>query len=204
MCAGSFGQSNDKPAAQNPPAGQAARPAGKRPRRRESVHRRPRRKPEYDAYKAAIGADRSRGAGESGGRLRRRSFRTASCAPVLYKAVMQTLPAGQQCRQDDGDGAEGSDVRCRTIRRRWCGGAGAGRAHARHRSGQGSDGWRKRRKMRERALVTVDTDVPTAGYPPEQLNAFKSFLRSEAYSFWGRWLQRQEVGGCGGESAKVD
>ena len=38
MCAWSFGQSNDKPAAQNPPAGQAAQPrgqaaapAGKRP-----------------------------------------------------------------------------------------------------------------------------------------------------------------------------
>ena len=41
------------------------------------------------------------------------------------------------------------------------------------------------KKDAERALLTIDTDVPTAGYPPEQLAAFKSFLRSEAYSILG-------------------
>ena len=30
------------------------------------------------------------------------------------------------------------------------------------------------KKDAERALVTIDTDVPTTGYPPEQLNAFKT------------------------------
>jgi tetratricopeptide (TPR) repeat protein len=34
-------------------------------------------------------------------------------------------------------------------------------------------------------LVTIDTDIPTSGYPPEQLNAFKNFLRSEAYVILG-------------------
>jgi tetratricopeptide (TPR) repeat protein len=34
-------------------------------------------------------------------------------------------------------------------------------------------------------LVTVDTDIPSAGYPPEQLNGFKAFLRSEAYEILG-------------------
>ena len=41
------------------------------------------------------------------------------------------------------------------------------------------------RKDAQRALVTVDTDVPSSGYPPEQLNAFKGFLRSDAYTILG-------------------
>jgi tetratricopeptide (TPR) repeat protein len=41
------------------------------------------------------------------------------------------------------------------------------------------------RKDAQHALVTVDTDVPSTGYPPEQLNAFKGFLRSEAYAILG-------------------
>jgi tetratricopeptide (TPR) repeat protein len=41
------------------------------------------------------------------------------------------------------------------------------------------------RKDSQRALVTVDTDVPSSGYPPEQLAAFKGFLRSEAYAILG-------------------
>jgi tetratricopeptide (TPR) repeat protein len=41
------------------------------------------------------------------------------------------------------------------------------------------------RKNAERALVTVDTDIPTAGYPPEQLNAFKNSVRSDAYFVLG-------------------
>ena len=53
MCAWSFGQSTDKPAAQNPPAGQAAQPAGqasapagKRPPKVNSQE-------EFNAYKTA-------------------------------------------------------------------------------------------------------------------------------------------------------
>jgi tetratricopeptide (TPR) repeat protein len=41
------------------------------------------------------------------------------------------------------------------------------------------------KKDAERSLVTVETDVPASGYPPEQLNAFKNFLRSEAYLVLG-------------------
>src|SRR5258708_20069941 len=41
------------------------------------------------------------------------------------------------------------------------------------------------RKDAQRALVTVDTDVPSTGYPPDQLNAFKGFLRSDAYAILG-------------------
>ena len=42
------------------------------------------------------------------------------------------------------------------------------------------------RKDAERALTTVDTDIPTSGYPPEQLAAYKGFLRSEAYAVLGK------------------
>src|SRR5271165_5038016 len=41
------------------------------------------------------------------------------------------------------------------------------------------------KKDADRALVTIDTDVPTSGYPPEQLEAFKNFMRSEAYLILG-------------------
>ena len=37
----------------------------------------------------------------------------------------------------------------------------------------------------ERALVTVDTDVPSAGYPPEKIDQFKRYMRSEAYAILG-------------------
>jgi tetratricopeptide (TPR) repeat protein len=37
------------------------------------------------------------------------------------------------------------------------------------------------KKDAEHCLQTIETDIPTSGYPPEQLNAFKNFLRSEAY-----------------------
>ena len=41
------------------------------------------------------------------------------------------------------------------------------------------------KKDAERALVTIDTDVPTAGYPPERIDAFKRYVRSDAYSILG-------------------
>jgi tetratricopeptide (TPR) repeat protein len=41
------------------------------------------------------------------------------------------------------------------------------------------------KKNAEHALVTIDTDIPSSGYPPEQLAAFKNFLRSEAYVILG-------------------
>jgi tetratricopeptide (TPR) repeat protein len=42
------------------------------------------------------------------------------------------------------------------------------------------------RKDAERALQTVDTDIPSSGYPPEQLTAYKGYLRSEAYAVLGK------------------
>ncbi len=41
------------------------------------------------------------------------------------------------------------------------------------------------KKDAERALVTVDTDVPTSGYPPDKVDQFKRYMRSEAYAVLG-------------------
>jgi tetratricopeptide (TPR) repeat protein len=41
------------------------------------------------------------------------------------------------------------------------------------------------KKDAERALTTIDTDLPTVGIAPEQLAAYKGFLRSNAYSVLG-------------------
>ena len=64
-----FAQGNDKPAAQNAPpdrpgqaSGQAAAPAGKRPPQAKT-------QAEFDGVQGGGGVDRSRGAGESGGRF---------------------------------------------------------------------------------------------------------------------------------------
>jgi tetratricopeptide (TPR) repeat protein len=41
------------------------------------------------------------------------------------------------------------------------------------------------KKDAQRALVTVDTDIPTAGLPADKVELYKGFLRSEAYSIIG-------------------
>jgi tetratricopeptide (TPR) repeat protein len=41
------------------------------------------------------------------------------------------------------------------------------------------------RKDAERALVTIDTDIPTAGQQQDKIDAYKGFLRSEAYAILG-------------------
>ena len=48
------------------------------------------------------------------------------------------------------------------------------------------------KKDAERALVTVDTDVPTTGYAPERVEQFKRFIRSEAYAILGTLASNAE------------
>ncbi len=53
--------------------------------------------------------------------------------------------------------------------------------------------------------MTVETDVPTSGYPPEQINGFKNGVRSEAYFDPGHAVvQGEQLGGGRDESAQVD
>ncbi|MGA8270803.1 MAG: hypothetical protein WB919_04535, partial [Candidatus Sulfotelmatobacter sp.] len=41
------------------------------------------------------------------------------------------------------------------------------------------------KKDSQRALVTVETDIPTAGQPPDKIEAYKGFMKSEAYAILG-------------------
>jgi tetratricopeptide (TPR) repeat protein len=41
------------------------------------------------------------------------------------------------------------------------------------------------KKDAERALLTIETDVPTTGIPADRLEAYRGYLRSEAYSILG-------------------
>ena len=50
------------------------------------------------------------------------------------------------------------------------------------------------KKNAERALVTVDTDVPTSGYSPEQINGFKKECGLRRISSWARCRLRPAIG----------
>ena len=62
------------------------------------------------------------------------------------------------------------------------------------------------KKDAERALVTIDTDIPTAGYPPEQLADVQGLLRDRKRTrCWGRWHSNAKNWPRGrNESAEVD
>ena len=176
ICGWSWGQ--DKPA-QNPPAGQAgqasgqaAAPQGKRPPKVNSQE-------EFNAYKAAIantdGASVEKAADDFATKYPQSELR-----PLIYKAAMQKYQQGnnadkmvamaEKVLSIDADDPEGlvavAQVKVEKVK---------------------DDSLDKdvllaeAKKDAERALVTVDTDVPTSGYPEEQLKIYKNFIRSQAY-----------------------
>ena len=170
----------DKPAAQNPPAGQtsgqAAAPAGKRPPQAKT-------QPEFEAYKAAM-AQTDPAALEKAADDFATKFPESELRPLLYTATMQRyqqanngekmLEMGRKVLSIDPDDP----------------GALVGVAQALAEQTRDTDLDKDQKiaeakKDAERCLVTVDTDVPTSGYPPEKLAAFKNFLRSEAYVVLG-------------------
>ena len=107
VCAWSFGQSSDKPAAQTPAAGQAAAPAaaapqGKRPPQAKT-------QPEFAAYNAAK-ALTDPAAMEKAADDFATKFPDSELRALLYSAAMNAVPAGQQRGQDDGDGEEDADL----------------------------------------------------------------------------------------------
>jgi tetratricopeptide (TPR) repeat protein len=182
MCAGSFGQSTDKPATQTPPAGtaqpagQTAAPQGKRPPAAKT-------QPEFEAYKAAA-AQTDPAALEKAADDFATKFPDSELKVLVYTAAMQRyqqdnnadkmMEMGRKILAIDPDDP----------------GALVGVAQALAEKTRDTDLDKDQRlaeskKNAERALVTVDTDVPTSGYPPDKLAAFKGFLRSEAYSILG-------------------
>jgi len=179
-CGTGLGQADSKPAAQNPPAGQtpAAPPAatGKRPPAAKT-------QPEFDAYKAAMAlADPA--AEEKAADDFAAKYPDSELRVMVYKNTMQKYQTGNNadkmmdmahkaltCDADDPEALLGvSQVLAEKTR---------------DTDLDKNDRLAEAKKDAERSLVTVDTDVPTSGYPPEQLNAYKSFLRSEAYAILG-------------------
>jgi tetratricopeptide (TPR) repeat protein len=172
-------QSNPSAAPQNPPAGQASAQTtapAKRPPQAKS-------QPEFDAYKAII-ATTDPAAQEKAANDFATKYPESELRPLVYKSVMRSyqqanngekmLEMAQKALSYDPDDPEALVAVAQVL------------AERTHDTDLDRDQkLAEARKDAQRALVTVDTDVPTAGYPPEQLQAFKNFLRSDAYDVLG-------------------
>ena len=178
----SLAQGNNKPAAQTPPAGQAAQPAGqtapagKRPPAAKT-------QPEFEAYKAAI-AQTDPATLEKSADDFATKFPDSELRAMLYTGAMQRYQqannADKMMEMAKKILAIDADDPAALV-----GVAQALAERTRDTDLDKDQRLAEAKKDAERALVTIDTDVPTSGYPPEQLNAFKNFLRSEAYLVLG-------------------
>lgn len=175
MCIWSWGQ--DKPATQGA-AGQAAAtaPQGKRPPAAKT-------QPEFDAYKAAMALPDA-AASEKAADDFAAKFPDSELRAVLYKLSMQKYQAannGDKMEETarkalgvDPDDPEALVAVAQVIAER-----------TRETDLDKDQKLAEAKKDAERALVTVDTDVPVSGYPPEKIDQFKRFIKSEAYSILG-------------------
>lgn len=175
MCICSWAQ--DKQAAPAAPAGQAAAaPQGKRPPQAKT-------QPEFEAYKAAIALPDAP-ASEKAADDFAAKFPDSELRVVLYKAAMQKyqgannadkmLEMAQKALTFDADDPEALVGVAQVLAER-----------TRDTDLDKDQKLAEAKKDAERALVTIDTDVPTTGYPPEKLALFKGYLRSEAYAVLG-------------------
>jgi tetratricopeptide (TPR) repeat protein len=184
MCSWSLGQSNDKPAAQNPPAGQAvppagqaAAPAGKRPPKVNSQE-------EFTAYKAAAALTDGPGLEKASDDFAAK-YPESELRPLLYRSAMQRyqqanngdkmLEMAKKVVAIDPDDPEALVGIAQVLAER-----------TRDTDLDRDQRLAEARKDAEQSLTTVDTDIPTTGYPPDQLAAYKGFLRSEAYAVLGK------------------
>jgi tetratricopeptide (TPR) repeat protein len=167
----------DKPATQNQPAGQAAAaPQGKRPPQAKT-------QPEFEAYKSAMALTDAAAAEKAADDFAAK-FPDSELRVVLYKSAMQKyqqannadkmLEMARKSLTYDPDDPEALVGIAQVLAER-----------TRDSDIDKDERLAEAKKDAERALVTIDTDVPTAGYPPERLAMFKGFLRSEAYAILG-------------------
>lgn len=188
FCIASFGQA--KPAtqgsstAQQNSAGQGeAAPQGKRPPQAKT-------QPEYQAFNAAL-ALTDAAAQEKAADDFAAKFPDSELRVILYKAVMQKyqqtnnadkmLAMAQKALSCDPDDPEAL--------------VGASQVLAERTRDTDLDKDQKlaeSKKDAERALATVDTDVPTAGYPPEKIDMYKRYIKSEAYAILGTLASNSE------------
>jgi tetratricopeptide (TPR) repeat protein len=174
----SFGQSKPAAPATTPgqAAGQAAAPAGKRPPQAKT-------QPEFDAYKIAA-AITDPGAQEKAADDFAAKFPDSELRPLLYKQVMhgyqqannadKMLAMSQKVLTYDPDDPEALLGVAQVLAER-----------TRETDMDKDQRLAEARKDTQRSLVTVDTDIPTAGQPPERIDSYKGFLRSEAYAILG-------------------
>src|ERR1700722_15461366 len=187
MCAGSFAQDNSKPAAQSPPAAQstapaqaagpAAAPTGKRPPKVNSQE-------EFAAYKSAA-ALTDAAAVEKAADDFAAKYPESELRPLLYRSAMQRyqmannadkmVEMGKKILAIDPDAPEALVGTAQVLAER-----------TRDTDLDRDQRLAEARKDAERSLLTVETDIPTSGYPPEQLASYKGYLRSEAYAVLGK------------------
>jgi len=181
ICVGGWAQ--DKPAAQSPAgqasgqtAGQAAAPQGKRAPKINSQD-------EYKAYQAAV-AITDAAESEKAANDFATKYPTSEVRTLVYKATMaryQQANNGERMVEiakkvlaidpDDPEALVGvAQVEVEQVK---------------DDSLDKEERLAQAKKDAERALVTIDTDVPTSGYTPEQINQYKSFIRSQAYFVLG-------------------
>jgi tetratricopeptide (TPR) repeat protein len=173
-----FGQSYDKAAPQAPAGAQQAQPAaqGKRPPAAKT-------QPEYTAYQAVVAitdpAAQDKAADDFAAK-----FPDSELRVVAYKSVMHTyqqannadkmMEAARKVLSLDPDDPEALLGVSQVMAER-----------TRDTDIDKDQRIAEARKDAERALVTVDTDVPTAGQPQDRVDAYKGFLRSDAYAILG-------------------
>jgi tetratricopeptide (TPR) repeat protein len=177
-----FAQSNSKPAAQsapaaqNAPAGQAAAaPAGKRPPQAKTQE-------EFAAYKAAAAlidpAAQEKAADDFAAK-----FPDSELRQVLYRALVVSYQ-----RANNSDKMMATSQKLLTIDpddpQALLGVAQVLAERTRDTDLDKDQRLAEARKDAQRALVTVDTDLP-AGLPPEKVDVFKGYVRSEAYEILG-------------------
>ena len=175
MCVSSWGQ--DKPATQTTPAGPAAtQPQGKRPPQAKT-------QPEFEAYKAAMALTDAAPAEKAADDFAAK-FPDSELRVVLYKAAMQKyqianngdkmLEMAQKALTFDPDDPEALVSVAQVLTERT------------HDTDLDKDQkLAEAKKDAEKALQTLDTDVPTSGYAPEKIDQFKRYIRSEAYAILG-------------------
>ena len=184
LCVATFAQDKTAPKGTAPAqTGQPATPPGKRPPQAKT-------QPEFEAYKAAI-ALTDAAAQEKAADDFAAKFPDSELRAVLFKAAMQKygntgnadkmLEAAQKALTFDADDPEALVGAAQVLTERT-------RDSMLDKDQRLADA----KKDAERALVTIDTDVPTAGYPPERIDQFKRYIRSEAYAILGTLASNAE------------
>jgi tetratricopeptide (TPR) repeat protein len=187
MCMGSFGQ--DKPAGQNPPAGQAAgqtsaAPQGKRPPKVNSQD-------EYNAYKAAVAMTDPVAEEKAAGDFAAK-YPQSELQGLVYKDVMQKyqqanngdkmVEMARKALAIDPDDPEALVALGQVVVEQ-----------IKDTDMDKDQRLAEAKKSAQRALVTVETDVPTAGYDPQKLAEYKNFIRSQAYFILGTVAYKQNA-----------